>query len=46
MHYYTLKFLLALMLIKIRFLNIFGIKADPEELEDFDLDYKEGSFDD
>jgi hypothetical protein len=29
------------MLLKIKFLGIFGIKADPEELEDFDLDFNE-----
>jgi hypothetical protein len=25
--------------LKIKFFGLFGIKADPEELEDFDLDF-------
>jgi hypothetical protein len=30
-----------MMLLKIKFFGLFGIKADPEELEDFDLDFNE-----
>ena len=39
--YYTLKFFMALYLMRIRFLGLFGVKACKEELEDFDLDYNE-----
>lgn len=36
--YYWLKFLLGLYRMKIRFMQCFGYKASPEELEDFELE--------
>ena len=39
--YYALKIFMALYLLRIRFLGLFGVKACKEELEDFDLDYNE-----
>ena len=39
--YYFLKVLFALYVFKIRIQGLFGIKASPEELQDFDLDYNE-----
>lgn len=39
--YFFLKFLLGANLMKIRFLQMFGVKASIEELQDFDLDYNE-----
>ena len=39
--YFILKFLFALHFFKIKVQSAFGIKASPEELQDFDLDYNE-----
>ena len=36
--YYWLSFLLGLYRFKIRFMQLFGYKASPEELEDFELE--------
>lgn len=38
--FYWIKFMLYIMRLKIRFLHMFGVKASPEELEDFDIDFK------
>jgi len=41
MYYVTIKMYMMMMLFKIKFQSLFGIKASIEELQNFDLDYNE-----
>jgi len=37
--YYIIKFLLGLNFFRVRLMSMLGIKASPEELEDFEMDF-------